>query len=65
MNRRSITSQRLILIFVIGCLLLNYPLLSIFNRSQLVGGVPILFLYVFAAWLLLIGLTAFVLRRKG
>ncbi len=65
MKRRTITSQRLILIFIGGCLLLNYPLLSIFNRSRLIAGIPVLFFYVFAAWLLLILLTALVLRRKN
>lgn len=65
MKRRTLTSQRLILIFVGGCLLLNYPLLSIMNREKLIAGIPLLFIYVFAIWLWLIVLTALVLRRKG
>lgn len=63
MKRKNITSQRLILILIGGCLLLNYPLLSIFSRSQLMAGIPLLFFYVFATWLLLILLTALVLRK--
>ncbi len=61
MKRKNITSQRLILIFIGGCLLLNYPLLSIFSRSQLMAGIPLLFFYVFATWLLLIFLSWLVL----
>ena len=61
MKRKYISSQRLILIFIGGCLLLNYPLLSIFSRSQLMAGIPLLFFYVFASWLLLIFLSWLVL----
>ncbi len=64
MQRKTITSQRLIVIFVIGCLLLNYPLVSIVNQSRLLAGIPLLFLFIFGVWLLLILLTAIVLRRK-
>ena len=64
MQRNTFTSQRLIVIFVIGCLLLNYPLVSIVNQSRLLAGIPLLFLFIFGVWLLLILLTAIVLRRK-
>jgi hypothetical protein len=41
-------------------LLLNYPLLQIFNRDTLLGGIPVLILYLHAVWLLAIaGLYAF------
>jgi hypothetical protein len=40
--------------------LFNYPLLALFNRSGSVWGVPVLYAYVFAAWLLLILLLALV-----
>lgn len=65
MKRKTITSQQLILIFVVGCLLLNYPLLSIFSHARLLAGIPVLFLYVFTVWLLLLLLTAIVLRKKA
>ena len=64
MQRKTITSQRLIVIFVIGCLLLNYPLVSIVNKSRLLAGIPLLFIFIFGVWLLLILLTAIVLRQK-
>jgi hypothetical protein len=40
-------------------LLLNYPLLQIFNREPLLGGIPLLVLYLFGVWLLaIVGLYA-------
>lgn len=35
-------------------LLLNYPLLQIFNRDYLLGGIPLLVLYLYGVWLLAI-----------
>jgi hypothetical protein len=35
-------------------LLLNYPLLQIFNRDTLLGGIPLLILYLLGVWLLAI-----------
>jgi hypothetical protein len=40
--------------------LLNYPLLHIFNLDVLVGGIPLLVLYLFVVWILtIVGLYAF------
>ena len=57
-------TQRLAALFALGCLLFNYPLLALFNRPALLGGVPLLYVYVFAAWALLIGLLALVIEKK-
>jgi hypothetical protein len=59
------TGQRLAALFVFGCLLLNFPLLFLFNRDESLAGVPLLYAYVFAAWGALIALAAFVLRHDG
>ncbi len=32
-------------------LLLNYPLLQIFNRDYFLGGTPVLVLYLFLVWI--------------
>jgi len=50
--------QRLIALFVLGCLLFNYPVLSLFNVPAEAFGVPVLYAYIFAAWTLLIALMA-------
>ena len=44
----------------------NYPILHIFNREILVGGTPLLTLYLFGFWLLAIaGLYGFVRQRTS
>jgi hypothetical protein len=57
-------SQRFVAVFILGFLLLNYPLLSLFNRRVLVGGFPLLYLYLFLVWAVLIGLIAIVVRTS-
>ena len=56
--------QRLIALFVLGCLLFNYPILSLFNVPAEVFGVPVLYAYIFAAWTLLITLMAFAVESR-
>lgn len=51
----------LIVLFVAGLLLFNYPLLGLVNIATLLLGVPGLYFYLFAVWLLLIAATAVVL----
>jgi hypothetical protein len=49
---------------VLGCVLLNYPILSIFSRARSLDGLPSLYAYVFGAWLLLIVLMALAVERR-
>lgn len=65
MNRSRLTGQRLIAIFLLGCVLLNFPLLSLFDRPGDLLGVSTLYVYLFACWLLLIVLMAVVIERRG
>ncbi len=44
----------LIMLFVAGLLAFNYPLLGLVNSVALLFGVPVLYFYLFAIWLLLI-----------
>ena len=55
------SGQKLIVIFVTGFILLNYPVLAIFNIDGLVFGIPILYLYIFVTWMALIGFTIIVI----
>ena len=57
-------SQRLVALFLLGCLLLNYPLLSLFNRLGTVLGIPIMYFWLFAVWGLMIVLMALVVEWK-
>lgn len=63
MKRHGVHGQRLIAVFLFGCLLFNYPLLYIFNIDVRVLGIPLLYVYAFASWGLLILLTAAVLEH--
>jgi hypothetical protein len=65
MIRPSIKGQRLVALFLLGCLLLNYPLLYLFSGSAEIFGIPLVYTYVFAVWALLIGLMALVVEKRG
>lgn len=64
MYRSRLTTQRLAAIFLLGCLLFNYPLLALFNKTATVSGIPVLYAYIFLAWLGFIVLVAFVVERR-
>jgi hypothetical protein len=64
MNPSGITRQRLAAVFLLGCLLLNYPFLSLFNKPGEILGVPLLYVYIFAAWAVLIMLMAYVIEKR-
>jgi len=64
MSRASRTGQRLVGLFLLGCLLFNYPLLAVFNARGAVLGIPILYAYLFGAWALVIALVALVIERS-
>ena len=55
--------ENTVILFVVGFLALNYPLLSIFDAATLVLGVPLLYVYLFLVWLALIVATAVVVQR--
>ena len=56
--------QRLLVLFVFGCLVLNYPLLALFSKASLWYGIPLLYLYLFTFWVLFILFIAIVTERK-
>jgi hypothetical protein len=55
---------RLVALFLIGAMLFNYPLIALFDRTVTALGIPVLYLYIFCAWALLIGLLALVIERS-
>jgi len=58
----SKTARRLAALFVIGVAALYTPLLGAFNRPGSFFGIPILPLYLFTAWALLV-ITSWLLGR--
>ncbi|MBK7134804.1 MAG: hypothetical protein IPH73_00775 [Rhodocyclales bacterium] len=64
MNRSIITGQRLAAVFLLGCVLFNYPLIALFNKPDEIADIPLLYLFLFGAWALLIVLMAWVIERR-
>ena len=60
----DVKGQRLVALFLLGCLLFNYPVLYLFNVGDTVFGVPVSYAYIFIAWTLLIVLVALVVEWK-
>ena len=58
MTRDSKKNKRLVALFLLGCVLFNYPILSLVNLKTLIFGLPLLYVYIFGVWCLLIVLTA-------
>jgi hypothetical protein len=58
MTRESKLNKRLVALFLLGCVLFNYPILSLFNFEIPIFGLPLLFVHIFGIWCLLIALTA-------
>ena len=65
LKTKGARGARLVGLFMLGCLLFNYPLLALFNVQGTALGVPILYAYIFFAWALLIALVASVMERGG
>lgn len=64
MSDDSDKKKRLGGIFLLGVLLLNYPVLSLFNTDERVLRAPILYVYLFGVWAVLIVLTALTTRSR-
>ena len=65
MIRPSIKGQRLVALFLLGFLLLNYPLLNLFAGGNSILGIPVLYAFVFTVWALLIALMALVVEKRS
>ena len=56
----ALRSQRLFALFAAGWLLLNFPLLTLWDRDLSVWGVPLLPAALFGGWAVLIGAAAWI-----
>ena len=64
MNKPNVKGQRLVALFLLGNLLFNYPLLALFNQPEMVFRIPMLYVYVFGAWGVLIAMLAYVAEKR-
>ena len=63
MAHRAVQAQRLVALFVLGCLLFSYPLLAVFDTGGVAFGIPVLYAYLFGAWIGFIALMSAVAER--
>ena len=57
--------QRLVAVFLCGVLLLYSPVISLFDQRRLLFGVPVLYLYLFIVWIVLVAVMAWITERWG
>jgi hypothetical protein len=62
--QRALTGQRSAALCLVGWLLFNYPLLSLFNGAGTWFGIPLLYAYLFAVWMLFIVLLALIAEKN-
>ena len=63
MPQNTDKNKRLVSAFLLGAVFFNFPLLSLFNHMSYVLGFPILYLYIFSLWLLMIVLMIVITTR--
>ncbi|NMG73385.1 hypothetical protein GPA25_01300 [Aromatoleum diolicum] len=63
MMRTGLAGQRLVAAFFVGALLFNYPVLSLFDRSEPFIGMPMLWVCLFVLWAMMIGVVAWIVER--
>jgi hypothetical protein len=57
-------SSKLIIVFIGFLVLLNYPIISIFDQKKLWMGFPVLYFYLFFLWLLIIVAVGLIVQAK-
>lgn len=62
--RPSLKTQRLIALAVAGVVMLNFPLMTLWDANTTVFGLPLLPLALFTSWGVLIACAAWIVRVK-
>ena len=62
MRRSTLMGRRLVAVFLAGCFLYFLPVISLLDRPQELLGLPVLYLYLFGVWVVLIGLMAWIVE---
>lgn len=50
MTPENIKNKRIFSIFLLGCLVFNFPIVSLFNHKIFIWGIPLLYIYLFFVW---------------
>ncbi|MBT3213711.1 MAG: hypothetical protein HN351_03605 [Deltaproteobacteria bacterium] len=56
--------QKLFAIFLLGLVGLNYPVLSLFGKEELIFKIPALYFFLYSVWFILIVFSAWVIEKK-
>jgi hypothetical protein len=59
-NKRQ--KERQIVLWFIGVLAMNYPILTLFSKVKLVLNIPMLYLYIFTCWAIFVICVALVME---
>ena len=54
MTPDNIRNKRLFGLFLLGAVLFNFPILSLFNTEVMLFGIPLLYLFMFCIWMVVI-----------
>lgn len=65
MRQSALMKQRLVAVFLGGVFLLYSPVISLFDQVRLWVGVPVLYLYLFTVWGVLVALMAWITEGWG
>jgi len=61
---RKQSRESIVILFIGSVLGLNYPFLDLFDRTWLPLGIPLLYLYLYLAWFLMIVLLIAIVSRS-
>ena len=61
---RQQSREYIVILFIIGALALNYPVLGLFDRSAALFGIPLLYFYLYLMWFVLIILLIAVIQHS-
>ncbi len=62
--RPSLRTQRLVALCIAGVVMLNFPLLTLWDADTTLFGLPLMPTALFAGWAALIGCAAWIVRIK-
>lgn len=62
MREQRLRGARLTATAALALLLFNFPFLGVFDSETLVAGMPLIWIYLFVVWGLMIALVAWVVR---
>ena len=64
MTPESVKGRRLVGLFLLGFVLFNYPIISLFSIEADLLGIPVLYYYCFGVWVLMIIAIRYVTRNQ-